>query len=647
MQVHVLGIPHVPVTPQESRCAFTAKAVRLCQMLRATGHKVILYGVEGSDATLADEFVAVVPRAIWQGEYGHMDTAKRQFAFNESGPVYAEFNRRAPYEILRRVSYQDAEAVLCCFGKGHEEATKRLPWNVAVVEPGVGYTTTFSPYRVFESYAWMHYMYGRQQQGSGAGMAYDAVIPQAFDLSFFTFNGKPQGYWLFMGRVNDDKGWRIAADACARMREPLLVVGQIGQGAYGDKALADLYDMKHVVFLPSVGPKERDTLMGGAKGLFALTQYIEPFGGVAVEAQLCGTPVLASDWGAFTETVLHGETGWRCRTMDDILWGMAHIGQVRRATCREWAEANYSTERIAQKYDEYFWRLASVIKGKGFYELRADRHDLDWLRTSHPSTELKAAAEANPGPPPSFERQYWDNPANVVHEQAKQRRYAEELRIPIHDLGGRSVVDIGGGPCSLLLQCRNVGRGVVVDPMPLSEAEADRYRKAGVTYLQVRAEDFAPSGESYDEVWMMNVLQHVGDPAVVLRKVGQMAQLVRIFEWLDQDAREGHCATLPEEAFRAALADYTIRAFQDDLLVGKAIVAVSEGSAHSGSTSRQDCQPPTAESGPCTHQACERSEVAPSTESERPASTTETPLPESRAQRENPRSACRGTHHAH
>ena len=53
-----------------------------------------------------------------------------------------------------------------------------------------------------------------------------------------------------------------------------------------------LSDEPHIVYHPAVGPLERAELLRNAKAVLMPTYYLEPFGGVNVEAQLCGTPVI-------------------------------------------------------------------------------------------------------------------------------------------------------------------------------------------------------------------------------------------------------------------------------------------------------------------------------------------------------------------
>ena len=75
---------------------------------------------------------------------------------------------------------------------------------------------------------------------------------------------------------------------------------------------------------------------------------------------LSGTPVITSDFGAFTETVKHGVTGYRCKTLEQFVWAAKNIENIVPEDCREWAEKNYSLERVGKMYDEYFKQLIAL-----------------------------------------------------------------------------------------------------------------------------------------------------------------------------------------------------------------------------------------------------------------------------------------------
>jgi glycosyltransferase involved in cell wall biosynthesis len=238
---------------------------------------------------------------------------------------------------------------------------------VTAVEWGIGYEGTFAKYRVFESYAWMHAVYGMQRgAGCADGGAFDAVIPNFFDVADFPFaEERSDDYLLYLGRIIPRKGVQVAVDLAERMGKRLLVAGAgsvdcvppVGQV----RPLGS--DGGSVENLGMVSIERRGELLSRATAVLVPTQYLEPFGGVAVEAMLCGTPVLTTDWGAFTEYVDNGSNGQRCRVLRDFVAGVEWaqgLSSLQRRTIRLSAQARFGCDTVKHDYRDYFDRLATL-----------------------------------------------------------------------------------------------------------------------------------------------------------------------------------------------------------------------------------------------------------------------------------------------
>lgn len=155
-----------------------------------------------------------------------------------------------------------------------------------------------------------------------------------------------------------------------------------------------------------------------------------------------------------------------------------------------------------------------------------------------------------------WERQWWGSCQNTYGEEEKQLLYANRMGLrPYHDgrspynfdLKGRSVLDIGGGPVSLLLKCTNYAAAFVADPCAYPEWVDMRYELAGIEYGRIAGEDVRATG--YDEVWLYNVLQHTQDPEKIIRNAQRAGRVIRIFEWIETRINEGHPHSFTEAQF--------------------------------------------------------------------------------------------------
>lgn len=146
---------------------------------------------------------------------------------------------------------------------------------------------------------------------------------------------------------------------------------------------------------------------------------------------------------------------------------------------------------------------------------------------------------------------WWGSCVNTYIEEMKQFQYADAMGLPRSASGSgvyipmnnKTILDIGGGPCSLLLKCYRA-RGWVTDPFPVPHWVNQRYLAAGVVYTQVKAEEIDThhtiGGMRFDEVWIYNVLEHVDSPRQVVANAIRAGRIVRIMDRLETPIEGPH-----------------------------------------------------------------------------------------------------------
>ncbi len=350
------------------------------------GYRVVEYSNYGSESG-ADEHVEMLSEKEFEAFY----PKQKADGFHGSYAVIGErgwplFNERLKRELAARV--KPGDLILHGFGLSHTEVMNMFPECVHC-EPFIGYPDEpNSAIRIYESITWQHYHFGRGDHNpalrdrKGNGHRYSFVIPNFFDLEQWPYSPPEENedYILFMGRITVQKGMTTIAEIIRRNsadaqggKKKLLKFIFAGQGDFeGDvmrHVMRDPAPPKEWLDVEFKGPvigRDRAPLVGKARCMLMPTEFTEPFGGSGVEAQITGTPLLASTWGAFLETVEHGKTGYLCRTLPDWMEAIERSKKLDRRYTADRARRLYSLETCGAMFDKAFKQIAD-LRGPGWY----------------------------------------------------------------------------------------------------------------------------------------------------------------------------------------------------------------------------------------------------------------------------------------
>ena len=341
--VHVLGHPDRPLDMERFPAdAQVFNCSNLCKLLSLAKVPFLYYGLPGSRIPAGGRLVDLGhPSEPWQ----HRNARHQEYTFQLDKSLRREL-----------ASHPDSpRIVVSMYGCAQADIEAPDELNVPIVEAMVGYDHCWAPYRVFPSYSHQSVLYTDDSERVQESIWFDTVIPHFVDKNDYWPANEIADYALFMGRNTVDKGCHIAEEICDRAGIPLTVVHD------------------------GVGGAEKTELISRAIAVFMPTIYVEPFGYVAVEAQMCGVPAITTDWGAFSETVEQGKTGFRCRSAAEFTFALKHALELDRTYIRDRAVRLYSVEAAIPAYMTYFDYVWETHHSGGFYAEKGLRQAfLNW-----------------------------------------------------------------------------------------------------------------------------------------------------------------------------------------------------------------------------------------------------------------------------
>ena len=180
-----------------------------------------------------------------------------------------------------------------------------------------------------------------------------ANCPNALDLSAYPVHPHRGDYLLFLGRLSPDKGAHRAIEVARDVGVPLRIAGKMQdtmEQAYFESQVRPNLG-PDIEYVGEVSHAEKVDLLQNARVTLFPIKWEEPFGLVMIESMACGTPVIATRWGAVPEVIEHGRTGIVVDEHTEMGAALPLADQLDPLECRRYVEERFSAERMVGDYE--------------------------------------------------------------------------------------------------------------------------------------------------------------------------------------------------------------------------------------------------------------------------------------------------------
>lgn len=344
----------VPVPPKKYG-GIERIASYLTEELVKRGHEVTLFA--SGDSKTKAKLISVYPRSLLKDNISWTD-----HLWNLENLSYA-FSRAKEFDVIH--SHLDVWSVF--FQEIVKTPVIHTFHNPLYAKKGKKITT--NRLKIFDRHkkgAHWCYISKSQKQLSPLKIRQSSVVYNGIDTSLFKFNPKPKDYFVWIARIDPYKGIENAIAAAEMTGVKLLLAGRL------DKAMKDYFNQRikphlgrKIKYVGELSQKELSDFYGNAIASLYPIEWHEPFGLVMVESMACGTPVISFARGSVREVVKNGYSGYvlpmmkkEKRNIKGLAKAIENIREIKREDCRTWVEKNFSYQKMTDRYEKIYYKLA-------------------------------------------------------------------------------------------------------------------------------------------------------------------------------------------------------------------------------------------------------------------------------------------------
>ena len=354
LRFHIVSNPYIPPLKHYCTDAFTNLSLNFSKMMFEHGHQVYFYGVSGySSDVICTKYVEVMDKK----QLGQLSILTDNFTHPE---LFTNTNQ----EIINQLS----EISKVFAGKVVNEVEQRCQNSFDIVvhifEPSIKFKKSLIQFQcchmggfiAYENNVFVTHDYFEACDKSRVKTS-TIIYPWLDPSDYVPASKKREKTLLYMARCSRMKGLNYFLDFSQGLPDYEFIVSG-NCIAYDDKSgimhleKGEQVDFKlypNVKYIGIVRGVEKYKLLAEVTALVQPTPYREPCGINVLEAMMCGTPVLTTNFGGFVNTVKHGLTGYLCGS-DEWIDNIKKLDQIKGEDCRKHAILNF-TETIA--YDKY------------------------------------------------------------------------------------------------------------------------------------------------------------------------------------------------------------------------------------------------------------------------------------------------------